>query len=364
MSTWTTEIGHIGSTKPNVTYKPGEPCPHPGCLSHITHPCEGCGRIAGQFLPAIARKNGKTNLQEDALEDISDVIARAVAAEDEWLKKPAEERYRPKQSYWDVAVPTFMENWPSELHSLSIPSAGRRLMMSEMRTLGSYIIELGEGFEKVPENREEIRDRLIASLDTRLKEFPQGVFVRLGSRSPKDAFYYPMNKTQPPNGQIVTAQQVFDCLTGGSERIYEDLQQQIAMGYPSSIWLRQGLELPEWSEFRCFMKDRKLIGISQYYYRTPYKEIAEDAGGIKWAIECFFNSLFQSRCHLDSVVFDVFVKRRGSQSCLYEVKLLEINPFFQLTDPCLFDWNKPDDFKGQLRYREELGGHQRGLKDL
>lgn len=26
----------------------GEPCGHPGCLSHVTHPCEGCGRIAGR----------------------------------------------------------------------------------------------------------------------------------------------------------------------------------------------------------------------------------------------------------------------------------------------------------------------------
>jgi len=25
--------------------KPGEPCSHPGCLNHKTHPCEGCGRI-------------------------------------------------------------------------------------------------------------------------------------------------------------------------------------------------------------------------------------------------------------------------------------------------------------------------------
>ncbi len=24
-------------------------CDHPGCLSHISQPCEGCGRIAGQF---------------------------------------------------------------------------------------------------------------------------------------------------------------------------------------------------------------------------------------------------------------------------------------------------------------------------
>lgn len=26
----------------------GEPCSHPGCLSYVTEPCEGCHRIAGR----------------------------------------------------------------------------------------------------------------------------------------------------------------------------------------------------------------------------------------------------------------------------------------------------------------------------
>lgn len=26
----------------------GEPCSHPGCLRHISHPCEGCGRVGGR----------------------------------------------------------------------------------------------------------------------------------------------------------------------------------------------------------------------------------------------------------------------------------------------------------------------------
>ncbi len=25
-----------------------KPCSHPGCLQHVSHPCEGCGRIAGK----------------------------------------------------------------------------------------------------------------------------------------------------------------------------------------------------------------------------------------------------------------------------------------------------------------------------
>lgn len=32
-------------------YKNGEPCKHPGCLNHVSHPCEGCGRIAGRPTP-------------------------------------------------------------------------------------------------------------------------------------------------------------------------------------------------------------------------------------------------------------------------------------------------------------------------
>ena len=26
----------------------GEPCSHLGCLSHISHPCDGCGRVGGR----------------------------------------------------------------------------------------------------------------------------------------------------------------------------------------------------------------------------------------------------------------------------------------------------------------------------
>jgi len=31
-------------------FKDGEPCNHPGCLNHVTHPCEGCGRIRGIYI--------------------------------------------------------------------------------------------------------------------------------------------------------------------------------------------------------------------------------------------------------------------------------------------------------------------------
>jgi hypothetical protein len=34
--------------------EPGQPCGHAGCLSHVTHPCESCGRVAGQEVTWLA----------------------------------------------------------------------------------------------------------------------------------------------------------------------------------------------------------------------------------------------------------------------------------------------------------------------
>ena len=31
-----------------VFYKDGEPCDHPGCTNHISHPCEICGRVGAK----------------------------------------------------------------------------------------------------------------------------------------------------------------------------------------------------------------------------------------------------------------------------------------------------------------------------
>jgi hypothetical protein len=33
---------------PRRVLREGEPCSHKGCLSHLSHPCEGCGRIGGR----------------------------------------------------------------------------------------------------------------------------------------------------------------------------------------------------------------------------------------------------------------------------------------------------------------------------
>lgn len=41
------EIQRIRSMDPD-DLPDGIPCSHRGCLNHLTHPCEGCGRVGGK----------------------------------------------------------------------------------------------------------------------------------------------------------------------------------------------------------------------------------------------------------------------------------------------------------------------------
>jgi hypothetical protein len=40
--------GNVVINTTGIPLRNGVPCPHPGCLRHATHPCEGCGRVGGR----------------------------------------------------------------------------------------------------------------------------------------------------------------------------------------------------------------------------------------------------------------------------------------------------------------------------
>lgn len=243
-------------------------------------------------------------------------------------------------NYFELVKPTYIENWPKELYSLSIGQVGIKLSIKEAEILCSNNLELNECFNF---ERFQNPDEIIKILDSGIIKFPNGAFVRLGSRSPKDCLY-------PSKEKCFNGKDAFKRLTACSERISEDLSLAINNNYEPYIWLREWQEIPEWAEFRCFMIDKKLAGISQYNYFKTYPELQMFSSTIKWYIEMFYR-LFVKAIHLDNVVFDVFIKiKLDHKERVGQIKLLEINPFFELTDPCLFNWNDMDLFDGRLLF--------------
>jgi len=239
---------------------------------------------------------------------------------------------------------TYIENWSPGLAALSIKQHRILLNNNELRALGQKNRCNSHWFagESTP------LDTVIQKLETGLKLFPEGAFVRLGSRSPKDSYQFLYR-----GGFVNKAELALQLLTTQSERIAYDLYFALRNHYAPSIYLREWQNIPRWAEFRCFMKNRQLVGISQYdcinLGHSP--EIEQHHMKIKQAICDFFKNI-KTQCLIDDVVFDVFVETEQDHlKAPVSVKLLELNPWFHKTDACLFDWNKPDDFDASFRYR-------------
>jgi hypothetical protein len=52
----------------------GEPCAHPGCLSHVTHPCEGCGRVGGRSVAKEMTVDETAAIWEKAIPEIEKIM--------------------------------------------------------------------------------------------------------------------------------------------------------------------------------------------------------------------------------------------------------------------------------------------------
>lgn len=238
---------------------------------------------------------------------------------------------------------TYIENWPTGLVNLSIDQQRITLCQDEVRAIGQQI----RGFEHWFVGTIASLDNLIHKLDAAIKSFPNGAFVRLGSRSAKDSYQALFRGLRVNNAHFA-----LDLLSSKSKRIAFDLYFALRYGYEPSIYIRQWLEIPRWSEFRCFMQNRQLVGISQYdcinLGRSPH--IINNKASIKTAIHNFFSKEFKHQCHIDDVVFDVFLETwQGELSHPIKVKLLELNPSCPISDACLFSWEKANDFDGSFR---------------
>lgn len=241
---------------------------------------------------------------------------------------------------WPQFAETWIENWPDGLLSLSFPHIGIRLEEREVHALGALN---GIGSHRFDRCREEDLCALAAKLDGAIRHFPQGVFIRLGSRSPKDTVHGVITQCKAFDGR-----QAIRLLTSGSERVAYDLWTARKVNYQPWVFVRQWVDISPEMEFRCFVKDRRLIGVSQYFYQTsfPVLDSPEIKNTIKTLVGEFFVD-FSKVSPLDNVVFDVALLWDKKP----QVKLVEINPFHPLTQACLFSWNTSD-FDGGFRFAQ------------
>ena len=248
------------------------------------------------------------------------------------------------KDYFKIVKPTYIENWPKELYKHSIPGESIELTLDQARRLGTNNGEFGETFGK----REDISD-IIRAVVKLIMNGEGNSFIRLGSRSPKDSYVGYKSGFKIEKHDLKKAMLL---LLDSSERISDDLHLAIHNDYRPHIWIREWRDIIPGLEFRCFIKKNTMVGISQYFYKDEFAEIS-DSGEIRNEIiakiliyyNCNLSNMFYNNPDYDYLVWDIYFDWLGDERKYLSFPItIEINPFFSLTDPCLFKWNTDNPF--------------------
>uniref|UniRef100_A0A4W5QA99 Translation initiation factor eIF2 assembly protein n=1 Tax=Hucho hucho TaxID=62062 RepID=A0A4W5QA99_9TELE len=164
------------------------------------------------------------------------------------------------------------------------------------------------------------------------------VFPKLNWSAPRDANWIALNSSL----QCQSLSDIF-LLFKSSDFITHDLTQPFlhtsdedspnpAINY--ELVLRKWSELLPGGEFRCFIKENKLIGISQRDYTQYYHHISKQEAQICHSIQEFFSQHVQYQFLDEDFVLDVYRDSWG------KVWLIDLNPFGEVTDSLLFTWEE------------------------
>ncbi len=111
--------------------------------------------------------------------------------------------------------------------------------------------------------------------------------------------------------------------------------------------LRKWTEISPASEFRCFVRKNQLIAVSQRDATNHFEFLLNCQQKIHEDITRFYKTKVQSKFSEGSFVFDVY--RYGDA----KVKLVDINPFSNVTDSLLFTWQE---IAEDLKENNDLNG--------
>ena len=187
-------------------------------------------------------------------------------------------------------------------------------------------------------------------------------FVRLSTRSPKDAIDKSpalrmrlvqalrgrLHARSDENAQLCALQDCFGELMSvrdvgealdlvrHSSRCVSDLVRMLdhlehLPSWDLHVIVRQYVRLPAASEFRCFVHQRKLTAISQYFASCYYLDVHAGKHVYEARIAAFFEEHCVRAISLESYVLDVSVLPD-------KIWIIELNPWAHTTGGCLFDW--------------------------
>ncbi|MFX0142216.1 MAG: hypothetical protein ACFFDN_51735, partial [Candidatus Hodarchaeota archaeon] len=264
-----------------------------------------------------------------------------------------------EEEIYRISNETNIENWYDSLKSYTMETHFIP-MSTELANAFIHHYQQSKGEGKITSEENLLLKNIKEQIDDILKKFKtpdNGAFVRLSTRSPKDSriarkksdkvFQEELKKgTGDENSRLVaivkssilglkvnSGKEAMELLLD-SQRIYDDLVTALQFskteGFSQKIFVREWINIPIDMEFRGFVHKKNLNAISQYYHYLLFPNLHKDISTIEKRIKEFYNSI-KDKISIESFIIDFAVLKDN-------VILIELNPFFLGTDPCLFSW--------------------------
>ncbi len=234
----------------------------------------------------------------------------------------------------DEQMKVISERWWSTLSGVSFMSWTDKLKQNSFafeicKTEMGFLNELLLLEDTKGKNIDLVRQQFANAIEPALKKMncEDSFFIKLISRSPKDYLSDETNHGKPT--PLTSTKEAMTAVLS-SMRCFEDLCLLQHLDIPPFV-VRPYIEFEAYEEFRCIIKDKKIVGIIQYYYFSEFPELTKDVI-IRYnkEIRKFINNIVIPEMTVDSFIADVIVANNGRPICL-----LETNPY-GLSDPCLF----------------------------
>lgn len=233
---------------------------------------------------------------------------------------------------------TYRDAWPDALVEFAPPADLIALGHDDMLLLGSATPSFCGRYDLAGFIKD--TPAFLPALETMIGDtLPQGAFLRLSSVSFKKP-----EVAQTPCFDIEDAMNV---MCSPNERVAAFITDAIEEEYPLSLVVSPWVDIPKWSEFRLFIRDGVLVGLSQYWWDRSFPEIHQHHEAIRASILAFLDE-FLPKLHLPTVIVDVSVQT-GTDG-IGATSLIELNPFIRRADACLFSWDNGGDFDGSFRF--------------
>ncbi|KAL2918689.1 hypothetical protein HK105_201523 [Polyrhizophydium stewartii] len=183
---------------------------------------------------------------------------------------------------------------------------------------------------------------LEAEISSAIAALGGAVFPKLNWSSPRDAawiaFGSSLKCTKPADVFLLLKSS--DFVAHDLAHAYKDCLNEPQSEYGVSarpaqfeLVLREWFDLAPSMEFRCFVRDNELVGITQRDTANFYEFLVTNKDWIRHAIQRFFESKISGSFPDSCYVFDVYVNARTRK-----VWLIDFNPFGPTTDTLLFTW--------------------------